>query len=180
MEVGKIKDNKTMVYTLLILAYITTGILMLVIQTTPHLLEFFDIKPMILAPLFVAVAMREGEFAGGLFGAFIGILSDYSSYTFFGFNSLYFMIWGVGIGLLTTHLIHNKVINCTLITLGVLIIRALLEYYFFYGLWLGISSSVVLMGQLIPTAFYSALTVYPIFKLVEFISQFFKEKLNSN
>ncbi len=175
-----IKDNKIRIYTFKFLSYILIAIILLVMQTTPNFLEISGIKPLLLAPLLLAVAMLEGEFIGGLFGAFAGVLADYASHTFFGFNSIVFLTAAVTVGLLTTYYIHNKPLNCAIFTLSVLLVRGLIEYYFFYDMWIDYGSVVILINEIIPTAIYTALFAVPIYLPIRYLNNYFQFKIEDN
>ena len=52
-----------------------------IIQTTPGLFDFYGIKPILVLPACICIAVFEGEFAGGLFGFFFGLFCDSTSET---------------------------------------------------------------------------------------------------
>ena len=57
-------------------SYVLLIIIAYVLQTTTSLFVIFGVKPLLLAPLAVCIAMFEGEFAGAIFGAVAGLLAD--------------------------------------------------------------------------------------------------------
>ena len=50
-----------------------------VLQTTPGFLQIFGVKPFLVIPAVIAIAMQEGEFTGALYGALGGICLLYTS-----------------------------------------------------------------------------------------------------
>ena len=56
------------------------------LQTTPGLFQLGEAKPLWLLPLALAVAVEEGEFAGGIFGAVCGLMWDYTAGRTVGIN----------------------------------------------------------------------------------------------
>ena len=50
-------------------SYVLLIIIAYVLQTTTSLFVIFGVKPLLLVPLAVCIAMFEGEFAGAIFGA---------------------------------------------------------------------------------------------------------------
>lgn len=63
----------------MVVKYVTYSLLMLVLyvlQSTPQLFSIAGIKPILVFPFAVAVAMFDKQLAGGLFGLFAGILCD--------------------------------------------------------------------------------------------------------
>ena len=51
-----------------------------VLQCTPGFLEIMEVKPILLIPAAITLAMFEGEFIGGLYGAFAGLLCGAEQY----------------------------------------------------------------------------------------------------
>ena len=78
----------------------------------------------------ICIAVYEGEFAGGLFGFFFGLLCDSTSETIFGFNSLLFLVFCVFAGLATIYLFRRSTMNIMLLCLGAIFLRSVLEYFF--------------------------------------------------
>lgn len=106
-----------------------------IIQSTPGLFEFFGISPILVLPACICIAVFEGEFAGGLFGFFMGIFCDSGSETVFGFNALIFLLLSVSAGLLTIYVFRRSTMNVMLLCLGAVFIRAALEYFFIFVLY---------------------------------------------
>ncbi len=101
-----------------------------IIQTTPGLFDYFGIKPLLVLPACLCIAVFEGEFAGGLFGFFFGLFCDSSSETIFGFNALVFLVLCVVAGLATIYIFRRSTMNIMLLCLGAIFIRSALEYFF--------------------------------------------------
>ena len=59
--------------------YALLMLLCTVLQTLPGLFQLGEAKPLWLLPLALAVAVEEGEFAGGIFGAVCGLMWDYTA-----------------------------------------------------------------------------------------------------
>ena len=59
--------------------YALLMLLCTVLQTLPGLFQLGEAKPLWLLPLALAVAVEEGEFAGGIFGAICGLTWDYTA-----------------------------------------------------------------------------------------------------
>ena len=70
-----------------------------IIQTTPGLFEFFGIKPILVLPACICIAVFEGEFAGGLFGFFAGLLCDSASETVLASTRLFIFLFAFWQGL---------------------------------------------------------------------------------
>ena len=106
-----------------------------VIQTTPGLFDFFGIKPLLVLPACICIAVFEGEFAGGLFGFFFGLFCDSASETIFGFNAFIFLVFCVIAGLATIYIFRRSTMNIMLLCLGAVFFRSFLEYFFVFILY---------------------------------------------
>ena len=106
-----------------------------IIQTTPELFDFFGISPILVLPACICIAVFEGEFAGGLFGFFMGLFCDSTSETVFGFNALVFLVFCVFAGLATIYLFRRSTMNIMLLCLGAVFLRSALEYFFGFILY---------------------------------------------
>lgn len=106
-----------------------------IIQTTPGLFEFFGVRPILVLPACICIAVFEGEFAGGLFGFFAGLFCDSASETVFGFNALVFLIFCVLAGLATIYVFRRSTMNIMLLCLGVVFCRCVLEFFFTFVLY---------------------------------------------
>ena len=89
------------------LIYCLGLILCYVLQTTPGFLQIFGVKPFLVIPAVIAIAMQEGEFTGALYGALGGMLCDLGANTFYGFYTLTLFLYGAAVGLMLIYLMKN-------------------------------------------------------------------------
>ena len=101
-----------------------------IIQTTPGLLDFYGINPLLVLPACICLAVYEGEFAGGLFGFFFGLFCDSNTETVFGFNALLFLVFCVFAGLVTIYVFRRSTMNIMLLCLGAVFLRSAMEFCF--------------------------------------------------
>ena len=101
-----------------------------IIQTIPDFMSFFGVSPILVLPACICIAVYEGEFAGGLFGFFAGLLCDSTSETVFGFNSCVYLLFCVAAGLATIYIFRRSTMNIMLLCLGALFLRSVLEFGF--------------------------------------------------
>jgi len=128
--------NRTKV--VLIIKYTAYGLILLflyVLQTTPGLFVIFGSKPMLVVPAAIAIAMHEGEFTGGLYGAFAGLLCDMAGRMLLGFNGLFLAFFCIAAGLLIIYLMHCNVWNAMLYVFLTMLVTGSLEFMFGYGMW---------------------------------------------
>lgn len=153
--------------------YVVLFLLLYVIQITPRLLEFFSAKPFPLIAMAVIIAMFEGEFVGGIYGAFAGLLCDTAAFSLFGFNGLMLCLLCIGIGLLTTYLMQPHVGNALLfVGLSTASMRSL-QFLFTYGIFNYDGIGAIYIRQaLLPTVYTVALTLLLFFPLRRMILRF--------
>lgn len=150
---------------ILIQKYSLYGFILFVLyllQNTPGLFAIGQIKPVLVLPFIVCIAMLEGELVGGLLGVAAGLLCDCGSSLIFGVNSLIFMVACVAVGLLVIYYMQPSLINSLLFTGALGLARQLFEYFFYYLMWGYPNASLVLVKGMLPTVLYT-LAVTPLF-----------------
>ncbi len=167
----KLRIRKMSIYGVMLL-------LLYVLQTTPGFLTFWGVKPLLVLPLVVAIAMMEGELVGGLFGLAAGILCDTSAITIFGINSLIYMSACVMIGLLVIYYMQPSRTNCLIFTGAVLLFRQLFEFFFYYVMWDYEDISVIFLKHMLPVVALTLFFVLPLYEFVRIVHGYFRRKLN--
>ena len=127
---------KHAVYTLLLLLFY-------VLQTTPGFLAIHGIMPIWVAPAAIAIAMLEGEFVGGLYGAVAGLLCDSGAVprpagggsALFGFHGFFLTLLCVAAGLLVIYMMRCNLLSCILFVLVGIALQNSVEFLFAYGMW---------------------------------------------
>lgn len=108
-------------------------------------------QPVLIVPLAVAVAMREGETFGALFGAVCGLFLDVAEGKLFGFSAIWIMPCCLAAALLVAHLIKVNLINFIWVSAFTSALVAATGYFFGYVLWGLDNSAYVLTGFIIPS-----------------------------
>lgn len=162
--------QKTIIYILILLV-------LYIIQTDPHLLYIEEIKPLLVLPYAVCVAMMDGELWGGLFGLGAGLLCDTSTQILFGFNSLIYMICCVAVGLLVIYFMQPSLTNSLLFIGVTLSVRLLLEYFFYYVMWNYENSQLILINRMLPVLLYTLAVTPLIYWFVKRMHHHYEEKL---
>lgn len=145
--------------------YVILFLLLYVLQTSVPLFEVFSVKPILLVPAAICLAIQENELAGGILGAFAGLLCDMASGELFGFNAVILLICCVGGSLVVQYLMKPNLFTAMVLGAGTLLIRGMLDYLFFYAMWNYEGSSHILVRYILPTVLYSLL-VLPLFYLL--------------
>ena len=146
--------------------YVFILLLLYVLQTTPGLFVLFDAKPMLVVPAAIAIAMYEGEFAGGIYGAFAGLLSDMGSSMLFGFGGLLLAFFCIATGLLVIHLMHCNVWNAILYVAVAMLIQGSLAFLFGFGMWGHANVWMIYVRQTLPLVGYTTVVTPVLFWLV--------------
>lgn len=145
--------------------YVVLFLLIYVFQTSVSLIEVFSIKPMLLVPAAVCLAIHENEFAGGIMGVFAGLLCDLGGGELFGFNALILLVCCVASSMVVQYLMKPNLFTALVLGAGTLLIRGMLDYLFFYVMWNYEGSTHILVRYILPTILYS-LIVLPLFYLL--------------
>lgn len=114
-------------------------------------------QPVLIVPLAVAVAMREGETFGALFGAVCGLFLDVAEGKLFGFSAIWIMPCCLAAALLVAHLIKVNLINFIWVGAFTSALVAATDYFFGYVLWGLDNSAYVLTGFIIPSCLSSVI-----------------------
>ncbi len=148
--------KKTGLYVLKYTLYALILLLLYVLQSTPGLFAIGGVKPNLLIPAVVMIAMREGEFIGGIYGAFAGLFCDLGMLVLFGFNGIIFLVCAVAVGLLCIYLVRKTLLNAVWLTAAVAALQQLLYYFFSYGIWNYENTQILLLHRIIPSILYTA------------------------
>lgn len=161
---------KHVLYTLIILLLYT-------LQTTPGLFVIMGAKPMLVFPAAIAIAMLEGEFVGGIYGAFAGLLCDLSGSLLFGFNGLVLAVFCIAAGLLVIYLMHSNTGGAVLFVFVTMLVRGGIEYLFGYGMWGYENVWKVFSGHILPVILYTVAVTPLIFWLLRRLCRRFHKLL---
>ncbi|MCI8650115.1 MAG: hypothetical protein HFG20_08370 [Anaerotruncus sp.] len=171
--------NKRGVYVAKYTAYFFVLVCLYVLQTTPSFMAVFGIKPNLVIPAAICIAMLEGEFTGGLYGALAGALCDLGDFCIFGFNAIILLIACVLAGLMVIYMLRATVLNFVLLAFGALLARTLLDYLLNYYMWGYEGVWMVLVYKMLPTVIYSAAAAPVSYYLLCWLHGWFAVRLES-
>ncbi|MGI6404766.1 MAG: hypothetical protein ACOX0K_11300 [Oscillospiraceae bacterium] len=161
---------KYTLYTLLLL-------LLYILQTTPRLFEIAGAKPMLVIPAALSIAMVEGEFVGGIYGALAGLLCDLGASVLFGFHGLLLALFCIGVGLLVIYLMHCNIRGALLFVTATMLVRGGIEYLFSYRMWGYENVWKVFAFHILPMSLYTILVTPLLFWLIRWIYRLFQKRL---
>ena len=142
--------------------YVFGMILLLALQSTPRLFAVFGIRPILLVPAAVCIAMHTDEHKAAVVGALTGMLWDSVSDKLFGFSAIILMLCCVAVSLMVTHLVKLNFLNTMLFVLGTLAVYEFLNFVFYYAIWNYNHLGTVVLCQMLPTILYT-LCITPLF-----------------
>lgn len=134
-----------------------------VLQTTPDLFVIAGIKPVLVIPIAVVIAMQEGEFIGCIYGTAAGFLHDMNSSALFGYHALMTAVCCTMIGLFVIYLVQYNLLGCLLFVSATLLIQGSIAFLFTYGMWGHESVWKLYVFYTLPTTVYSVAATIPIF-----------------
>ena len=127
-----------------------------VLQETPKILAIGGVRPNLVIAAVVAIAMVEGEFSGGLYGLFGGILCDTAAFHIFGAASVLFTVLGCGCGLVTVYLVRSHWRTAFLLNLMFALVYGMASHYLIYGMWGYQGAGMLFLTRVLPSVVYTA------------------------
>lgn len=166
----KLLISKYTLYALLLVA-------LYVLQTVPGLFVVLGCKPFLVIPAAIAIAMHEGEFAGGIYGAAAGLFCDMGGHLLFGFNGFLIALSCIAAGLLVIYLMRCNLPGGLLLVFACMLARGSLEYLFGYGMWRYEDVWRVYAYKTLPTVALTCAVTPPLYLLVRAIYRKFEKLL---
>ncbi len=157
--------------------YALAMLLLYVLQVTPRFFSLFGVKPMLIVPLAICIAMVEGEFVGGLYGVLCGLLLDFGAFTLFGINSIIMLVSCVAAGLLVIYLMRPGLRSAIILTFATAVTICLAHYFFLYGMWGLKDASLIFYNHSVPMILYTTICAIPINMGVHVYYKKFQERL---
>ena len=148
-----------------------------VIQTTPGLLQINGVKPVLILPLAVFVAVFEGETGGFCFAVAAGIVWDSVSDKPLGFSAILLAVCCVIIALLVIFFVKASILNCCILCLAAVCVYCFFDFLFFYAIWGAGGLMSVLLTHFLPMIIYTTVISPLVFLLVRVIASKYNEIL---
>lgn len=132
--------------------------------------------PLLIIPLATAVAMREGEFAAGVFGVFCGFMLDIASGTLIGFSSLWLLICCPIISLLSRFWLKANWLSHLVMNAITTVLMCSLDFLFLHWVWEREYSGISFVRSLLPAYSWAIVLSLPVYLLVKVISGKFRPR----
>lgn len=166
--------NKKTAVVLKYVIYVVIILALFVMQNTPGMMQIMGIRPSFLLSAAVVFSMYEGEFSGAILAMICGLFWDFGSGGLTGSNGILFLIFGVGIGLLTTHLLRQTLGTALICCTAATLIQTLINFVFTYLIWNQAQSGMFFLTKLLPAAVYSIILSPLIYLLIRFVFKKFQ------
>ena len=154
--------------------YSTIVFSLFIIQSTPGVLDFCGIKPNLVLPACICIAIFEGEFVGGLFGFFAGIFCDTAAETIFGFNAFFYLLFCSAVGLLMIYFLRRGTMNAMLLCFGGIFLTAFSDFFFGYVLYQYSGLTGFFYTVIVPPVLYSSIFSLPFYYLFLWLHEKFE------
>ncbi len=143
------------------------------LQQAPALsVGFFGIRPILLVPAFVSIALFEKEFTGMAFGIVAGMFLDFSFGNPLGIYALFLCILGYVLGVLSTYFFRSNFWTALAATAVITSATVMLRFYFNYILSGFKNESFALINFCIPVIIYSIILAPTVFLFNRSVSYF--------
>ncbi len=170
---GVIRINRKVRLALKWVLLVLFILVLFTLQSTPGLFQIAGIRPILLIPAAVAVAMFEGEFIGAFVAMGCGLLWDLAGEAPFGAYALLCLLFGVITGLLLRLLLRCEWFNCVVLVLVFSFIVICAEFLFAYAIYGHTHIGTIFLQKHLPVVLYTTAVSPAVFFVVKKI-----EKLN--
>ena len=137
-------------------AYGLLILLVTLLQATEGLIPpIFGVRPLLVVPLTVCIAMFVGPTGGAAAGIACGILWDLYGARLLGFNALLLLVTGCLCGLLITLLMRNNLLTALLLSAAALLFVGMMNWLCYTVLLAEPEPGFVLVRRILPSLAYS-------------------------
>lgn len=153
-------------------AYALSILMLAVLQMqTPFYPIIMNATPLFVIPAVIAIAMLEGETAGGIYGIVAGLFWDSGTGRVFGFNALFLMCIGIAVGLFVKYLFRNTLLSVFLFTIVFTLTHEFVTWFFFYYMTGSRNIIFAFLHVMLPTAVMTLIFAVPIYLFMRMISR---------
>lgn len=136
----------------------------------------FGVRPTLMIPAVVCIAMFEGAMGGAAAGVAGGLLWDLFADRLFGFSAFWLLFICCFCGLLSQLLIRNNLISSMLMVVSALCIYGILDWFFNTILAGGSEPLLELLFYTLPNVLYSLLITPLIYWMVSRVARFLRSR----
>jgi len=130
-------------------------------------------KPVLLIPAAICVAMNTGELQAAFTGALCGLLMDIACGNIFGYNAVILTIACTFTSLMFINYLRKKFMNFIVITFFSALISGILDYVFYYSIWDYENKEIIFHKITMPVFAYTIISAVPVYLVFMLINRFF-------
>lgn len=134
------------------------------------------LKPVLLIPAAICVAMNTGELQASFTGALCGFLIDIACGRIFGYNALILTIICTAVSLIFLNYLRKRFLNFLVITALSSLISGLLDYRFYYSIWDYENVTAIFKSVTMPVFAYTVIAAIPVYLVFMLVNKFLMPK----
>lgn len=133
-------------------------------------------KPVILIPAALCIAVRSHQVGSAITGAVCGFLIDISCGKLFGYNAVLLAFFCIVVSLAFELWLRDRFINILLVSAVVSLISGLLDYKFYYEIWNYENVERILTTVTLPVWIYTVISTIFVYLIIKLINHFLMPK----
>lgn len=134
------------------------------------------LKPILMIPIAICIAVNNNQIGSALTGAFCGFLIDVSCGKLFGYNAVILTFFCILISVIFELYLRYKFFNVLISTAVVSFIQCLLDYKFYYEIWNYENVEKIFSRITVPVWIYTMISSVFIFLIIKLINHFLMPK----
>ena len=134
------------------------------------------LKPVILVPLALAIAVNNNQYGSVFTGAVCGFLIDIACGKLFGYNAVILAFFCIVVSLVFELYLRNKFVNFMLITAAASYIQCRLDYRFYYKIWNYDNVERIFVHYTLKIWLYTIISAVFVFLIIKLINRFLMPK----
>lgn len=127
------------------------------------------VKPLLLIPVALCIAMWESEMPSALTGVICGLLLDSACGKVMGYNGLMLMALCLFVSLLFLHLMRQNFVNSIFVVTISSILLGVLDFFFYHGIWGYDRVELIFWDYTLPSVLLTILSTVPVYFIVKII-----------
>lgn len=136
------------------------------------------LKPVLLVPLALCIAVDNDLMGSAFTGAFCGLLTDIACGRLFGYNAVILTVFCVGVSLMFELYLRHRFINYFVITAVAAFLQCWLDYKFYYQIWDYEDVGRLFTGVTLHVWVYTVIASVVIYLIISLINHFLMPKVH--
>lgn len=134
------------------------------------------LKPVILTPIALAVAVNNNQYGSVATGAICGFLTDIACGKLFGYNAVILAFCCIVISLLFELYLRNKFINYLIITAAASFVQCWLDYKFYFQMWKYDDVQRIFRRYTLKIWLYTVISAFFVYFIIRLVNRFLMPK----